>query len=259
MARTKNNPDSLLGIDIGGSGIKGALVNPATGELFTDRFRLDTPQPSTPKAVAKTVREVVRFFDYDGIIGCTFPAIVKNGVTLSAANVDKAWIGTDADALLTKATGCSVHMLNDADAAGRAEVLFGAGKDRSGVIVVLTLGTGIGSAVFLNGKLVPNTELGHLFLENGQEAEDWVSDRVRKDKDLNWKKWGKRLDHYLEHLEFIFSPDLIILGGGVSKKNEKFMEYLTVNTHIIPATFRNEAGIVGAAIEAARIKTPTLA
>ena len=148
-------------------------------------------------------------------------------------------------------------MLNDADAAGRAEVIFGAGKDRSGVIVVLTLGTGIGSAVFLDGKLVPNTELGHLFLEDGQEAEDWVSDRVRKDKDLNWKKWGNRLDHYLEHLEFIFSPDLIILGGGVSKKNEKFMEYLTVNTPVIPATFRNEAGIVGAAIEAARIKTPT--
>jgi polyphosphate glucokinase len=150
-------------------------------------------------------------------------------------------------------------MLNDADAAGRAEVIFGAGKDRSGVIIVLTLGTGIGSAVFLNGELVPNTELGHLFLENGQEAEDWVSDRVRKDQDLNWKKWGKRLDHYLEHLEFIFSPDLIILGGGVSKKNEKFMDYLKLNTHIIPATLRNEAGIVGAAIEAARIKTPLLA
>ena len=254
MAETTDTSTKLLGIDIGGSGIKGALVDPATGTLLTERFRLETPQPSTPEAVAGIVAEIVRHFDYRGTVGCTFPAIVKNGVTLSAANVDKAWIGTDADALFTRVTGCNVHLLNDADAAGRAEVTFGAGKDQPGVVIVLTLGTGIGSAVFLDGKLLPNTEFGHLFLSEGQEAEAWVSDRVRKTEDLHWKKWGKRLDSYLEHLEFIFSPDLVILGGGVSKKNDKFMEYLALKTPIVPAKLRNEAGIVGAAMEAARLE-----
>ena len=253
MAETKNKPDTLLGIDIGGSGIKGALVDPATGELASERHRLDTPRPSTPEAVAAVVREIVSFFDYEGTVGCTFPAIVKNGVTLSAANVDKSWIGTDADALLSRATGCGVHLLNDADAAGLAEMTFGAGKGRPGVVVVLTLGTGIGSAVFLDGRLVPNTEFGHLFLESGKEAEQWASDRVRKDEELPWRKWGKRLDRYLGHLEFIFSPDLFVLGGGVSKKSERFMDYLTLDTPVVPAELRNEAGIVGAAMEAARL------
>jgi polyphosphate glucokinase len=241
----------LLGIDIGGSGIKGALVNPQTGELLTERYRLETPQPSTPDAVAEVVAQIVTFFDYQGAVGCTFPAIVKRGVTLSAANVDKGWIGRDADALLTQATGCEVHLLNDADAAGRAEVSFGAGKGRAGVVVVLTLGTGIGSALFLDGKLVPNTEFGHLFLGEGQEAEAWASDRARKLEELPWKKWGKRLDTYLKHLEFIFSPDLFILGGGVSKKSDKFLEFLDLQTPVVPAALRNEAGIVGAALWAA--------
>ncbi len=241
----------LLGIDIGGSGIKGALVQAQTGELLTERYRLETPQPSTPDAVARTVAEIVQFFNYQGTVGCTFPAIVKGGVTLSAANVDKGWVGLDADALLTEATGCEVHLLNDADAAGRAELTFGAGKDRAGVVIMLTLGTGIGSALFLDGKLVPNTEFGHLFLSEGQEAEAWASDRARKDDDLNWKKWGGRLDAYLKHLEFIFSPDLFILGGGVSKKSDKFMEFLDLKTPIVPAALRNEAGIVGAALWAA--------
>ena len=253
MAKTSNEPDALLGIDIGGSGIKGALVNPATGELASERRRLDTPRPSTPEAVAAVVSEIVGSFDYAGTVGCTFPAIVRNGVTLSAANVDKSWVGTDADALFTRATGCNVHLLNDADAAGLAEVTFGAGKGREGVIIVLTLGTGIGSAMFLDGKLVPNTELGHLFLEDGKEAEERVSDRIRKDEDLPWRKWGKRLDRYLEHLDFIFSPDLFILGGGVSKKSDRFMDYLTLDTPVVPAELRNEAGIVGAAMEAERL------
>ncbi len=252
MAKTRNNLDTLLGIDIGGSGIKGALVDTATGELSSERYRLETPRQSTPEAVAAVVKDIVGFFDYRGPIGCTFPAIVKNGVTLSASNVDQSWIGTDADALLTKATGCDVHLLNDADAAGRAEVTFGAGRGQHGVIIVLTFGTGIGSAVFLAGRLLPNTEFGHLFLNEGQRAEEWVSDRIRKVEDLDWKKWGKRLEHYLEHLEFIFSPDLIILGGGASKKHDKFLEYLKLDTRIVPATLRNEAGIVGAALEAAR-------
>ncbi len=241
----------LLGIDIGGSGIKGALVDPRTGELLTERYRLETPQPSTPDAVARTVAEIVKFFGYQGTVGCTFPAIVKNGVTLSAANVDKGWIGLDADALITEATGCEVHLLNDADAAGRAEATFGAGKGKEGVVIMLTFGTGIGSALFYGGKLVPNTEFGHLFLEDGQEAEAWASDRARKDEDLHWKKWGGRVDSYLKHLEFIFSPDLFILGGGVSKKSDKFMEFLDLKTPVVPAELRNEAGIVGAALWAA--------
>ena len=243
--------NALLGIDIGGSGIKGALVDPATGELLGDRYRLETPQPSSPEAVARTVAEIVTFFDYQGTVGCTFPAIVKRGVTLSAANVDKGWIDRDADALLTEATGCEVHLLNDADAAGRAEVSFGAGKGKEGVLIMLTLGTGIGSALFLDGKLVPNTEFGHLFLESGQEAEAWASDRARKNEELNWKKWGRRLDTYLKHLEFIFSPDLFILGGGASKKSDKFLEFLDLQTPVVPAALRNEAGIVGAALWAA--------
>jgi len=243
---------SLLGIDIGGSGIKGALVNPETGELLTERYRLETPQPSTPDAVARTVAKIVTFFDYRGVVGCTFPAIVKRGVTLSAANVDAGWIGLDADALLTQATGCEVHLLNDADAAGRAEMTFGAGKGRGGVVIMLTFGTGIGSALFHDGKLVPNTEFGHLFLSEGQEAEAWASDRARKDEELNWKRWGKRVDSYLKHLEFIFSPDLLILGGGVSKKSDKFMEFLDLHTPVVPAALRNEAGIAGAALWAAR-------
>lgn len=238
----------LLGIDIGGSGIKGALVDPETGELLTDRHRIETPQPSTPDAVARTVAEIVKFFDYSGTVGCTFPAIVKHGVTLSAANVDKSWIGADADALLTQATGCEVHLLNDADAAGRAEMTFGAGRGKGGVVIMLTFGTGIGSGLFLDGKLVPNTEFGHLFLSEGQEAEAWASDRARKDEELHWKKWGRRVDTYLKHLEFIFSPDLFILGGGVSKKSDKFLEYLDLNTPVVPAALRNEAGIVGAAL-----------
>jgi len=226
-------------------------VDPRTGELLTERYRLETPQPSTPDAVARTVAEIVKFFGYQGTVGCTFPAIVKNGVTLSAANVDKGWIGLDADALLTEATGLEVHLLNDADAAGRAEATFGAGKDKEGVVIMLTFGTGIGSALFYGGKLVPNTEFGHLFLEDGQEAEAWASDRARKDEDLHWKKWGERVDSYLKHLEFIFSPDLFILGGGVSKKSDKFMEFLDLKTPVVPAALRNEAGIVGAALWAA--------
>lgn len=242
---------NVLGIDIGGSGIKGALVDTETGELSTERHRIDTPQPATPEAVAETVGEIVKHFAYEGPIGCTFPAIVKRGVTLSAANVDKSWIGTDADALFTKTTGLEVHLLNDADAAGEAEMRFGAGKGQPGVVIMLTFGTGIGSAVFLDGKLLPNTEFGHLYLEGGQEAEAWASDRVRKDEELSWKKWAGRVETYLKHLEFIFSPDLFIFGGGVSKKSDKFMEFIQLDTRLVPAELRNEAGIVGAALAVA--------
>ena len=240
----------ILGIDIGGSGIKGAPVDVDKGVLTADRFRIPTPEPSSPDSVASVVVEIAQHFYWRGPIGCTFPAVVKNGVTLSAANVDHAWLGADARSLLMRKTGCPVLVLNDADAAGMAEMQFGAGKDRQGVVLLLTLGTGIGSALFVDGVLVPNTELGHMVLPRSSEAEQWASDRVRAEKDLSWKKWAKRLNEVLIYLEVLFSPDLFILGGGVSKNQDKFMPLLKVHAPVVPARLLNEAGIVGAALAA---------
>ncbi len=239
----------ILGIDIGGSGIKGAPVDVVTGELVTLRHRIPTPQPSKPDAVAEVVAEIARHFDWSGPIGATFPAIVQHGVIGSAANVDDDWIGVNAVQLFTKATGCPVRVLNDADAAGVAAMTFGAGQHRNGVVIMLTLGTGIGSAIFIDGTLVPNTECGHLQIHN-MDAEHYASDRVRKEEDLSWKAWGKRLNEYLQHMEFIFSPDLFIIGGGVSNKHDKFFKYLDLKTEIVPAELKNEAGIIGAAMAA---------
>ena len=239
----------ILGIDIGGSGIKAAPVNLETGEFAADRKRIKTPQPSKPEAVAEVVGELVAHFDYSGPIGCTFPAIVHHGVVKSAANVDDDWIGTDAHALFGKVTGSSVKVLNDADAAGLAEVTLGAGKGRDGVIILLTLGTGIGTAIFADGHLLPNTEFGHLPIR-GKDAEHRASDKIRKDEDLSWKHWAKRLNEYLEQMEFFFSPDLFIIGGGVSKKHKKYFPYLKTNAELVPAQLRNKAGIIGAAMAA---------
>lgn len=239
----------VMGIDIGGSGIKGAPVDVVKGELVAERYRIPTPQPSKPDAVAEVVGEIVRHFNWQGPIGCAFPAIVQHGVTRSAANVDEEWIGTDAVKLFMDATGCPVRVLNDADAAGVAAMAFGAGQNQNGVVIMLTIGTGIGSAIFLDGKLVPNTELGHLQIQ-GKDAEHRASDRIRKEENLSWKQWGKRLNEYLQHVEFLFSPDLFIIGGGVSKKHDKFFKYLDLQTPIVPAELRNEAGIIGAAMAA---------
>lgn len=239
----------ILGIDIGGSGIKGARVDVDGGQLVTERHRIETPQPASPDAVTDVVAEVVRHFAWQGPIGCTFPAIMKHGVAYSAANVDKGWIGTNAQAMIEDKTGCPVRVLNDADAAGVAEMQFGAGRDHAGVVIILTVGTGIGSAVFNNGVLLPNTELGHLEIR-GKEAENRASDRVRKDKDWSWQKWAKKFSEYLQHLEFLFSPDLFIIGGGTSKKFDKFHEDLEAQTPIVPALLLNEAGIIGAALAA---------
>lgn len=242
--------DTYLGIDIGGSGIKGAPVDVATGKLLAERHRIETPQPSTPDAVAATVAEIVRGFDWSGAIGATFPAIVQHGVIRSAANVDQRWIGTDADQVFTAATGCPVTVLNDADAAGLAEVAFGAGRDVAGVVLLLTFGTGIGSALFVDGRLVPNTELGHLEVD-GHDAESRAAASVREENDMSWKHWAKRVDEYLEVVEALFSPDLIIIGGGVSKKADRFLDLLEIDTKVVPAQLLNEAGIVGAAMAAA--------
>lgn len=242
----------ILGVDIGGSGIKGAIVDVKTGELVTERHRIPTPQPSTPEAVASTVAEIVQHFDYKGPIGCTFPAVVKGGVTMTAANVDDAWIGIDAEGLLEDRTNCRVVVLNDADAAGIAEFTYGAGKGNLGTVIVLTFGTGIGSAIFVNGNLLPNTEFGHMELK-GMDAEHYAADAVRKDEDLSWKHWAKRVNKFLGAMDTLFSPDLYIFGGGVSKKHEKFFGYLKTKTSVVPATLRNEAGIIGAALAAAQM------
>ncbi len=238
---------TVLGIDIGGTGIKGAPVDITTGKLLADRHRILTPHPATPKAVAEVVGELAAFFDWKGPTGATFPAVVKQGVTLTAANVDKQWIGTDAAALLADAIGAPVTVVNDADAAGIAEMEFGAGVGSSGVVMMITLGTGIGSALFVDGTLVPNTELGHLELR-GMDAERRAADSVREAENLSWTKWAKRLDEYFELLHALFTPDLFIVGGGISKKADKFLPHLTVATPIVPAQMLNNAGIVGAAL-----------
>ena len=242
----------ILGVDIGGSGIKGALVDTEAGDFASDRLRIDTPQPSKPDAVAAVVGEISAHFAWDRPIGCTFPAVVKDGVTLSAANVDDEWIGTDAAAMLQRATGNPVRVLNDADAAGIAEMNFGAGRDRPGLTVILTLGTGIGSSLFIDGQLVPNTELGHLIIR-GKDAEWRASDRARQTKGYSWKQWGKRLSEYLQYVESLITPDLYIIGGGVSKRYAKFFPHIDCKTEIVPAQLRNRAGIVGAAVAAVKL------
>lgn len=239
----------ILGIDIGGTGIKGAPVDVENGSLLAPRFRLLTPSPSKPKPMAETVAEIARHFAWTGPIGCGFPALVQAGVVRSAANIHKKWIGVDAQALFADVTGCPVIVLNDADAAGLAEMTFGAGRGRNGVVMIITIGTGLGSALFLDGQLVPNTELGHIEI-GGQDAELSASDAARQRDKLTWKRWAKRFNRYLNTLERLFSPDLFILGGGASKKHEKFIPLLSVRAEILPAQLLNEAGIIGAALAA---------
>lgn len=241
-----------LGIDIGGSGIKGALVDTAKGEMVTDRLRIPTPQPAKPQAVIGVLKEIADYFAYSGPIGVGIPAIVINGVTWSAANIDDDWIGFPSQQAMAEATGCPVKLGNDADVAGLAEMRFGAGQGQLGTVMIFTLGTGIGSAVFVNGRFLPNTELGHLYLRNQKnDAEAYAAERVRDEKNLSWKRWGKRLNTYFQHIEFLFSPELIIIGGGISKKHEEFLPFINTRATIVPAELRNEAGIVGAAVLAA--------
>lgn len=239
----------ILGIDIGGSGIKGAPVDVEKGVMLAERQRLDTPQPSVPEAVGEVVAEIVRLFNWQGPIGCTFPAVIKHGVAYSAANVDQSWIGFNGQELFEQKTGCPVLLLNDADAAGIAEMEFGAGRGQPGVVIMLTFGTGIGSAIFVDGRLVPNTEFGHMEIR-GKDAEDRAADRIRTEKDLSWEKWAGRVNEFLERMELLFSPDLFIFGGGVSKKHEKFLPLLQTQAKIVPAQMLNEAGIIGAAMAA---------
>lgn len=246
-----NTPATVFGLDIGGSGIKGAPVDLERGELAADRVRIPTPDGAKVAGVAKTVAEVVASFGYRGLVGTTFPAVVVAGFARTAANVDQGWIGTDVEATLSAATDCEVVAINDADAAGLAEMRYGVGRGRRGTVVMLTFGTGIGSAVFVEGRLVPNTEFGHLELD-GHDAEDKASDAARDRDDLSWEQWAKRVSKYLRHLEALLWPDLFVIGGGVSKKAEKFLPHLEgVRTPLVPAALQNEAGIIGAALWAA--------
>jgi polyphosphate glucokinase len=237
-----------LGVDIGGTGIKAAPVDVAAGKLLADRKKIATPQPATPDAVCEVVAQLVKAFSWTGPVGCTFPGVVVNGTTRSAANVDHGWIGLDARAALAKATGLDVSVLNDADAAGMAEATFGAGKGVKGTVLLLTLGTGIGSALFIDGILVPNTEFGHIEI-HGKDAEKRASEYARETHDMSWGKWAGRVDEYLQHMEALLSPQLIIIGGGISKQSDKFVPLLTgVQARIVPAAMLNDAGIVGAAM-----------
>uniref|UniRef100_UPI0007C63EC1 polyphosphate--glucose phosphotransferase n=1 Tax=Herbidospora sakaeratensis TaxID=564415 RepID=UPI0007C63EC1 len=239
---------NVLGIDIGGSGIKGAPVDTKTGELVGARHRIPTPQPATPKAVAEVVAKLVDHFQWTGPVGITFPGVVVDGVIRTAANVDKSWIGVNANKLFGKKLD-SVMVLNDADAAGMAEMAFGAGKNNQGVVLVMTIGTGIGSALFMGGKLVPNTEFGHLELK-GKEAESRASDAARDKRNMSWGKYAKRIGQYLRHMEMLFSPAMMILGGGISKKSDKYLPMVDLRTPVVPAKLLNEAGIIGAALAA---------
>lgn len=239
----------ILGIDIGGSGIKGAPVNIETGEILAERVRVATPLPAKPEPVAQAVAEVARQFNWQAPIGCGFPAAIHQGVALTAANIHKKWIGTNADEIFSQATSCPVIVLNDADAAGLAEMTFGAGCDRKGVVIIVTIGTGLGTALFTDGHLLPNAELGHIEIR-GSDAELRASDAARKRENLSWEKWAVHFDEYLNALEKLFWPDLFILGGGASKRHESFIPSLTVKAEVVPAQFLNDAGIVGAALAA---------
>ncbi len=244
--------DRGFGVDIGGSGIKGCVVDLAAGKLVGERIRVPTPSPSTPEAVAEVVADIVEQFGWTGPVGVTLPAVIKKGVARSAANIDKAWLGFDAGALFTKRLGRQdgeVVVLNDADAAGMAEIRYGRPDDQEGVVVLLTFGTGIGSALFLDGQLVPNTEFGHLEID-GHDAETRAAASVKEDKDLSWEDWAKRVSRYIGGLENLIWPDLVIAGGGVSKKADKWLPLLDVRTTVVAAELRNDAGIVGAAVAA---------
>jgi len=238
----------VLGIDIGGSGIKAAEVDTASGELVTDRYKESTPKPATPEAIAEVIQNITEHFSWTGPVGVGFPGVIQNGVVRTAANLHKSWVDVDGDAIFTEASGCDVVMINDADAAGLAEARFGAGRDVSGTVILLTLGTGIGSALLIDGALVRNTEFGHLVLD-GKIAEDRASSRVKEEGELSYKQWGKQLEKVLQEMEKLFWPELFILGGGISKEFDNYREFLDdVRTAVVPAEALNRAGIVGAAL-----------
>lgn len=240
----------ILGLDIGGSGIKGAPVNIETGQLTAERFRIPTPTPTMPESVADTVKEIVAHFKWTGPIGCGFPTVVNNGKCMTKSNIHKSWVGVQVDQLFSEKTGLPVTVINDADAAGLAEMTFGAGKNKKGLVVTVTIGTGLGTGVFYNGVLIPNFELGRIYYKTGEIIEYFAADSARQKENLTYAEWGKRFNKFLKHTVRIISPDLFILGGGASKKMDKFEDEITVEVPVIVAENKNEAGIIGAAVAA---------
>jgi polyphosphate glucokinase len=236
----------ILGVDVGGSGIKGGIVDTDTGMLLTERYKFATPKPATPAAVAETIKKLVDYFAWDGPVGCGFPSIIRKGVTITAANIDKSWIGEDITLRFEQTCGLPFYVLNDADAAGLAEVAFGAGKGVKGTVMMITIGSGIGTGLFLDGKLLPNSEFGHLFFKN-MLAEHYTSSATKDREGLDMETWAKRLNEYLHHLDRLLSVDLYIIGGGISRMFDDFKGFLDVDAAIVPATFQNNAGTIGAA------------
>lgn len=240
----------ILGIDVGGSGIKGALVNMETGEMITERFRIPTPKSRKPKPMAEVVAKIAKHFDYSGPIGCGFPTVIKNGVCKTPGNLHKRWAGVNVDELFSEATGLPVTVVNDADAAGYASMNFGVGRGKDGLVLMITIGTGLGSGAFYNGDLIPNFELGQIPYKKYDKIELWAAASAKEREELSYKKWGKRFNIFLEFVELIVSPDLIILGGGTSKDWDEFKDYISIETPVIPAELQNHAGIIGAAAAA---------
>jgi len=245
---------TILGIDVGASGIKGALVDLEKGKLSGERFRVPTPQPATPANMAGAFAELVEYFDHKGVVGCGFPSIVKNGVCHSAANIDKSWVGTNIEEVFSQASGCRVLATNDADAAGMAEMRYGLGKNEMGLVILITIGTGLGSVIFYKGEMIPNTELGHLIWKNNKSAESYCSSGARERMKISRKEWALRFSEYLQHLEMLFSPDLFLLGGGESKFFDVYKDLLQTNARVMPAKLLNNAGIIGAAAYAGEVK-----
>jgi polyphosphate glucokinase len=244
----------ILGIDVGGSGIKGALVNMETGEMITERFRIPTPKSRKPKPMAEVVAKIVKHFDYNGPIGCGFPTVIKNGICKTPGNLHKKWAGVNVDELFSEATGLPVTVVNDADAAGYASMNFGVGQGKEGLVVMITIGTGLGSGAFYNGELIPNFELGQIPYKKYDKIELWAAASAKEREDLSYKKWGKRFNVFLELVELIVSPDLIILGGGTSKDWNEYKDYISIETPVVPAELQNHAGIIGAAAAAYKKK-----
>ena len=241
---------TVLGIDIGGSGMKGALVNSLTGELLTERFRIPTPPSRKPKEMAAVLKQIVEHFDHHGPVGCGFPTVIKHGVCKSPGNLHKSWLGVNVKELFSDATGLPVTIINDADAAGYAVMNYGIGKGVEGFVLMITIGTGLGSGAFFNGELIPNFELGQIPYKEQKKIETWAASSAKEKEDLSYDKWGKRFNKFLELVELIVSPDLIILGGGASKHFDEYRHRIKVDTKVVPAQFRNHAGIIGAAAAA---------
>ncbi|WP_047416157.1 polyphosphate--glucose phosphotransferase [Cellulophaga sp. Hel_I_12] len=244
----------LLGIDVGGSGMKGALVDTTTGELVTERFRIPTPKSRKPEEMAEVFAQIVKHFDYKGPIGCGFPTIIKNGTCKAHGNLSKKWLGLNAEELFSDYTGMPVTVINDADAAGYAVMNYGIGKGKKGLVLIITIGTGLGSGAFWNGELLPNFELGQIPYREHKKFELYAAASIKEQEKLSYKKWGKRFNKFLEHVDLIISPDLIILGGGTSKDFDQFKDHVKIQTPVVAAELENYAGIIGAAIAALKKK-----